>query len=160
MHTETVTIYTFAELPERAKERAISDWRSRGIPYDWWDESINSLKAFTEHFGVRIKDYSVGGYSYSYVTTDAENRHFRGRKLRDFDPDHMPTGYCADCALWGTFHAEWKKTGDALGAFNEALDAWVRDVVADMEYQDSDEAIAETLEANDYQFTEDGEVWH
>lgn len=160
MRTETVTIYKFNELPEAAQQRAISDWRNVGEPYVLWSEARASLEAFAEHFGVRIKDYSVGVWGNSYVETDAENRHFRGLKLRDFDPDHMPTGYCADCSLWGTFYKHWKQTGDAMAAFNEAVDAWIRDVVADMKYQDSDEAISETLEANEYDFTEDGEIWH
>lgn len=159
MKTQTVLTYDFDELSDASKARACDAWRARGVEYFWRDDAKRSLETFADFFGVRIKDYEVGAYSYSYVTTDAENRNFRGRKLRDFDPDHMPTGYCADYPLWNTFHSRFKETGDALRAFNDAVDAWVGDVVADMEYQQSDEAIAETLRANEYQFTGDGKFW-
>lgn len=160
MQTISVDIYTFDELDAAGQERAIRDWRASGTEYFWLDESIDSLKAFCGHFGVKIKDYSIGAWGYSYVTTDANNRHFRGRKLRDFDADNMPTGYCGDYPLWNTFYKVFKASGDALRAFNDAIDEWVSDTVRDMEYQESDEYIAEHLSANDYRYTADGRVYY
>ena len=91
------------------------------------------------------------------MTTDAENSNFRGLKLRDVTRDNTPTGYCLDCALWFTFYDEFKRTGDALRAFNEAIDAAVAEVVADMEYQYTDESVDEMLTINEYEFLENGE---
>lgn len=160
MQTITVDIYTFDELDEAGQERAISDWRASCTEYFWLDESLDSLKTFCQFFGVTVKNYSIGIWGPSYVNTDAENRHFRGRKLREFDADYCPTGYCIDYAFWNNFYAVFKKTGDALRAFNDAIDAGVRAIVQDMEYQESDEYIAEHLSANDYRFTADGRVYY
>ena len=43
-----------------------------------------------------------------------------------------------------------------MGAFKEAIHVAVRDIVRDMEYQNSDEAVDEMLVVNGYEFDEDG----
>ncbi len=101
MRTETTTIYTFDELPDDdAKERA----RERGRQWvsddpAWNDESYESIEAFRKHFGVKLKEWSIGAYESLDYSTNAENSHFRGLKLSQFDRDYMPTGYCLDCDL-------------------------------------------------------------
>lgn len=157
MRTETLTLYKFDELSECAKDRA----RERGrqmIAEDpaWCAESLESINAFCEFFGVKLKTWEVGAYSPFSFSTDAENRHFRGRRLRDFDRNHMPTGYCLDNNLWATFHDEFKKTGDAKTAFNEALHAGFKAWRDDLEYQLDDESIDEFLTINEYEFDEYG----
>jgi hypothetical protein len=93
------------------------------------------------------------------METNAENAHFRGRKLSEVNRDYMPTGYCLDCNLWETFRTVWKETGSPLRAFNDAIDQAIKDIVSDMEYQNSDEAIDEMLIANEYEFDEDGRFY-
>jgi hypothetical protein len=102
-------------------------------------------------------DYRVGAYCPVEWATDASNEHFRGRKLREFNRDHMPTGYCLDCALWMTFYDVFKATGDAKRAFKDAMQQGFIDWQNDLEFQDSDEYIDETIEANEYEFFENGE---
>ena len=157
MQTIELNLYTIDELPtERAKERARDWWRGLGETF-WSDESLDSIKAFCEHFGVELKSWEVGAYSRPYFSTDAENSHFRGCKVSDFKPDHMPTGFCLDWPLWSTFYHEFKRTGDAKAAFVEALIEGFKCWAADLEDQNSDEYIDEHLEVNGYTFTEDGE---
>lgn len=156
MQVIELTIYTINELPtEKAKDNARNWWRSFG-EFHWNDESRQSIETFCYHFGVRLKNWQIGPCSQFVYTTDAENRHFRGRKLKDFDREHMPTGYCLDCSLWQTFYDVFKRTGDAKEAFDSALHAGFSDWQKDMEDQMSDEYIDEHLEINGYTFTEDG----
>jgi hypothetical protein len=155
MRTETRTIYTINELTDDAKERA-RDWYRHGMEYHWSDESRESIEAFCKHFGVRLKDWSVGAFGPINYTTDAENRHFRGLRLRDFSRDHMPTGYCLDCDLWMTFYDQFKATGDAKAAFDAALWQAFKSWRNDMEHQHSDEYIDEHLSINEYEFDEQG----
>jgi hypothetical protein len=156
MRTETISIYTFDELNDAAKEKA-REWYKNGMEYFWWTDALESIKAFCDGYNVTIKDYSVGPFERSWITTDATNEKFRGVKLRDVPRDDMPTGYCLDCALWQTFHDEFKRTGDALRAFNEAIDAAVAKIVAEMEYQYTDESVDENILCNEYEFLENGE---
>jgi len=158
VRTATIALYTFDKLPsEQAKDRARETGR-QWVSEDpaWGAESLDSINAFCEFFGVKLKTWGVGPYYPFHFSTDAENRHFRGRRLRDFDRDYMPTGYCLDCDLWMTFYDEFKKTGDAKTAFNEALHAGFKAWRDDLEYQLDDEYIDEFLTINVYEFDEYG----
>jgi hypothetical protein len=153
------TVYTYAELSDSAKENA-KQWFSSG-GYTWIDEGIDSIKAFCGHYGIELKDYSLSPYAYSYIETNAENRHFRGVTLKKvlLEKDLMPTGYCVDCDLFYAMAENMKENGgNALAAFNFAIDAGKKSILADMEYQDSDEYIAEVMEINNYEFDENGRV--
>ena len=158
VRTETLTLYKFDELPsECAKERARETCR-QWVSEDpaWGTENLESINAFCEFFGVKLKLGGLDHITRFTFSTDAENRHFRGRRLRDFDRDYMPTGYCLDCDLWMTFYDEFKKTGDAKTAFNEALCAGFKAWRDDLEFQLDDESIDEFLAINEYEFDEYG----
>jgi hypothetical protein len=155
MRTIEQTIYTFEELNDEAKEKA-RNWYRNGLQYPWWDEVKDSLKSFCDEFGITVLDYSIGDARREYIKTDATNANFRGFKLKDFDRKAMPTGFCFDCDLRYTFADQFKQYGDALGAFNEALEAFLQSVRNDVEYQYTDEVVDESIEANGYEFTEDG----
>ena len=157
MRTATIELYKFDELPDDAKDIA-RNWYLQDIEYPWFHESLNSIKAFCDHFGVSVKDWSIGAFSPSWLTTDATNANFRGIKLKSIDRENMPTGYCLDCDLWSTFYDEFKRTGDALYAFNQAIDAAVDSIVKDAEYQYTNESVDEMLIINDYEFTIDGNI--
>jgi hypothetical protein len=159
MRTIELEVLTFEELTDSAKDNA-RDWFREGNDYFWWKDSLKSIEAFCSEFNVSIKDYRVGTCSYSYMDTNASNDHFRGRKLSEFTQDHNPTGYCLDITLWETFCDTWKETGSALKAFNEAIDAGIKDIVRDMEYQDSNESIDEMLIVNQYEFYPNGKIYH
>lgn len=155
MRTMTINVYKFSELSEDAQERA-REWMRNGYEYPWFDEAIASVRALCDVYGVKIKDYEIGDYGRSFIATDATPAHFRGVKLRDIDRDQMPTGYCLDATLWQTFHDQFKRTGDALYGFIDALDEAVQEMVSDIRYGYSDEAIDELIEINEYEFLEDG----
>lgn len=157
MKTMTINVYAFNELSENAKQKARHEYRIKQREYFWLDEGFDSLKAFCHHFGVALTDWSVGTCSYSWVATNANKDDFRGVKLKTINRDYMPTGYCMDCSLWITFYDVFKASGNALLAFNEAIEQWVKDMVSDMEYQDSDEYIDEHMTINEYEFNEHGE---
>jgi len=147
-------MFQFSELSDRAKERARDWWRTVS-DYDGNDE-LDSISKFCDEFGVKLTEYSVAPWSSPDYKTNADNSHFRGRKLREFDRDAMPTGYYIDCDLYQTFYDEFKLTGDAKWAFDKALYegfiAWRND----MESQTEDEYIDDCLIANEYEFDSEG----
>lgn len=156
---KTITTYSFSELSDQAKETAISDYRSNGSEYSWQDESHESLNAFCNLFGAKVTDWSIGTYGHSYIKTDADTSHFRGwNKAKVAAIPEFLTGYCFDCDYIETFKKEFERTGNALGAFNDAIDAGLSDWIKDMEWQESDKYIADHMEANEYQFLEDGRM--
>ena len=159
MEVIEVEIYTFEELSDEAKERA-RDWWRKDLDYPWFSESIDSIRAFANHFGVTLKDWQIGGGGgRDYIHTDATSANFRGVRLADIDKDYMPTGYCLDCDLWGEFYQEFKRTGDAKYAFEQAMEHAIWKIQQDIDYQYSDESVDESLTINDYKFTADGRIW-
>lgn len=158
MKTIEIQIFSFSELSDKARERA-RDWFKNGLDPAWGDESLDSIKKFCDRFDVTLTEWSIGARSPIDYRTDATQAHFRGVKLSQFTRDHTPTGYCLDCALWGTFYDVFKATGDAKRAFNDALYAGFKEWRDDLEWQYSDEAVDENIEANNYQFTISGEFW-
>jgi hypothetical protein len=158
METIEINLYAFDELSDEAKERAREWWRE-SLDYPWWSEAHESIRAFLDHFGVEMRDWSMGERGRDYIKTNANKGNFRGRKLRDYSRDYMPTGYCLDCDLWGTFHDEWEATSDPMYAFQQALEAALSAIASDVEYQFTDEAVDESLRINSYQFTEDGRLY-
>ena len=153
-------IYTFEELDEQAREKARA-WYRDGLDYPWFGEAMDSIRAFASYFGVTVTDWSLGsGSGRDYIKTNATNINFRGIKLSDIDREEMPTGYYIDSELWYEFHNEFKRTGDAKYAFEQALEAAISAIQRDIDYQYSDESVDETLTINDYRFTKEGKVWN
>ena len=147
------TIYQFNELSDEAKETARVSFRDRES--FWTQESIQSIEAFCEAFGVSLLDYSVDIYR-SFYRTDASNASFRGKRLSQFNRECMPTGYCLDNELWMTFYDVFRNTGDAKYAFNAALYAGFKAWREDMKHQTTDEYIDDFILANGYEFYENG----
>ena len=155
MRTIETTIYFFDELSDEAKEAAIQHIRQI-TEYPWYSECVDSLKAFCNVFNVRVTDYTLSDCYRASISTDATPAHFRGLKLSSVNREAMPTGFCFDCDLQYSFHDEFKKTGDAFYAFNDALQTFLISVRKDIEWHYSDEAIIECIQINGYEFTEDG----
>lgn len=151
------TIYKYSELDDSAKARA-KEWFSQG-GYTWIDEGIESVRAFCRALRLPDKlDYDLSPYSHSYIDSDVTPAYFRGLKLKDIDREAMPTGYCLDCDCFYTFYDTFKETGNAYEAFIAALDAAKKAIIAEMEYQDSEEYIQEMMEINGYEFDEQGRI--
>ena len=157
MRVLTVEAFRFQDLEDEAKERA-REWYRNGLDYPWFSESIDSIRAFAKHFGVSLMDWEIGG-GRNYIKTDATNANFRGVRLDAINRDYMPTGYCLDADLWEAFYDEFKKTGDAKHAFEQALEAALCAIQRDIEYQYSNEAVDESLRFNEYEFNSNGSIF-
>lgn len=157
MQTVEIQIYHFHELDDRAKERA-REWYRANCEYTWFSEAKDCLTAFCDHFGVKVLDYSIGE-NQGFVKTDAGQHHFRGIKLSEQLRDAMPTGLWLDCELFMHFYDEFKNTGNAKAAFEDALYNFTRAVRNDVEHYYSDEAIDENIEINEWTFTADGKFY-
>lgn len=158
MQVIETTVYTFDELNDKAKERARDWWRGIG-EFPWFDEYQASLNAFCDKFNIRITDCYLSNCYRASVSTDAMPSHFRGLKLKQIDRTEMLTGFTADCSLMFEFHDVFKKTGNALYAFEQAIEQFLIDLRNDIDSTYEDDYVDETLTANAYTFTEDGKVF-
>lgn len=186
METKTVNIYTFAELSDEAKQAAIYQDQSHSGWFRA-DEYMASLKALAEHFGSSVVDYELdwgnacGPSSMEFNARAQEDSglsktawaaHLRA-KLRELGTYNRRTlkGH-GDCKLTGCSTDEnaidglrWAFYRDGERDLNvllqAAFDSWIKAAWADWKYDyDPSEkgGYAETAEANDWRYTEEGRI--
>lgn len=152
-----VTLYKYEELSDTAKER-VKEWCNQS-GHIWGAESVESFEAFAAQFGAKVTGWEYGAFAMANISTDATPANFRGFTLAQArtSPEYL-TGYCLDGTLREVFVREFKRTGDAFAAFNEAMDAGIKEVRADWEHQFSDEYMQDVCDVNEYEFTADGRI--
>jgi hypothetical protein len=155
----TFKFYKFEELSESAKDFARDWWRNTSDCISWNQESKESIVAFLDQFGIELRDWNIGPHQAIYYRlSDYDNSNFRGMKLKQFTRENYPTGYCLDADMSIAFYDTFKKTGDAKYSFEQAVEqgfiAWRND----MESQLEDDYIDDCLIANEYEFTEEGNI--
>lgn len=181
MREMTVTVYSFAELSDDAKDRALNAFRDINVEYDWWDGAYDTICTVGKLLGLDIDRIHFD--TYLYCVFDADYEYVRGaakaiqaefprttdlhdvaRKLQDLQKRHFYSLSCAitkgrdanrySCFRFGEDY-ECEDLGDILDDFAH----WARILLRDeYEYLTSDEAVKETIEANEYEFTEGGKL--
>ena len=214
MKTIEVKLYSFNELSQEAKEKAIQNHRNNGLEYFWNEENLQSLKAFCKVFDIDLKKYSIDSYGHSYVDTSLnasedvlnlsgvrllkylwnnfrtdiykgkyyfvkseqalKHKRVKSQTLKNgkifnsyrsaiqLESSCPFTGYCMDEDLLEPvfkFMALPLNSVTYEDLLNDCIESWLSAAVKDLEYQESDEFIGEHLEANEYEFTEDGELF-
>ena len=145
MRTIELKVYTINEHPDKDK---CFHW----IRNNWYDLNNHSVQEVVASLkGLQVV---IGGdldYSISSSPCRGEYVKFKDYEedlLNELDANELPlTGVCWD----GDLIESMQKDGDAYGVL-EALHQ-------DTEYLYSDEGLQELCEANDYEFTEEGEVY-
>lgn len=161
MREININLFSFSELNEEAQKSALI-WACNNIGdiYCWNDESLQSIKAFCQKYVVTLERYSISPFEGYEYATNASNDNFRGVRLKHIRREEWLTGYCLDNTLMYTFYDTFKETGNALGAFNTALDAGFKEWLEDWEDSYSDESLGDFLDANEYEFTQYGSKWN
>jgi len=160
MRTIETKIYQFHELSEEAKEKAIQNLSDINVMHQWWEFTCQDA----ENIGLKITGFELD-----------RNRHCVG----EF------TIYPTECArLIVENHGETCKTYKIAKNYLEEIlvidettedegqeeltdiqDNFLKDLLEEYssilqqeyEYLTSEDSIIETIEANEYEFTEDGE---
>ena len=175
MRTETIKIYSFEELNEEAKENAIEKNRTMNVEHDWWDCTYESMK----ELGVKIDSFDIYYRNINIIIEDSEHTanktiEYYGEgmevvkisKLFIADRDALIKklgegneidGYSVKEEFIDEYDEEIEYLEDEYRKeMSEEILTWLRD---DYEYLQTDEAVAETLIANDYEFTEYGAIY-
>ncbi len=181
MREMNVTVYSFAELSDEAKERAINAFRDINVEFNWWEDSFDTIRAAGELLGLEIGEIRFD--TDSYCTFDAHYRYVCGavKAVRDEFPRaddlckvakdlqalqrrHFYSLSCAVTEGWSVNYYRCFRFGedyecDALGDILDDFAHWARILLRDeYEYLTSNEAIRDTIEANEYEFTEAGKL--
>lgn len=194
MKTIEITIYKFEELSSEAQENAINKWRESETEYYFASDNEASLKAFTDIFPIRVRDFSYDAYSHSertVYTGEADHQTLTGarlvahiynnygsvlfpaktytlksgkkRKSKIFvDLEMVMTGYYMDNVLLDPIYDFLKNGGkytDWEDLLSDCVYQWGKACQADCHYQQTAEYIKETIIANEYDFTSEGELY-
>ena len=154
------TVYTFAELSDKAKQKA-EHWYCENVPYFWGDEHISEIKEFLGVFNVELTRYEYDTYTFSY-RTNLESCKWQGNNKKDVLARlaRYQVGYCAGEGLKQAFLAEYVKHGSIKLAIIKSLGESFKDLVKDLEYHFSDEAIEYFFGSDEdyFYFYEDGTI--
>ncbi len=178
METQTINIYKFSELSKEAQERATTD-HAKNFGYEAESDAWASMEALAAHFGAKIDDYSFdyfGGPTerLSFEFQDGEDESImkpaeierRLKKLGSYNKrtgrgngDCVLTGYCADEDAIDGFRLAWRAgVRDLSKLLRAAFASWLKAAQDDCEYAYG-EGFAETADANEWRFTEDGKFY-
>lgn len=163
MRLENIKVYSYNEL-DNSTQCKIRDRFALNMEYPWFNEAIESIEHFCHTFGVKINDYRIDPDDYrgSYIRHNADNSNFRGYTLANAKKllDSNGNGYCVYFDCINAFYDQFKLNGDAKGAFQYALEYAIKSIESDIEYQYSKEAIEDLIAANEYEFLENGDIFH
>lgn len=172
MRTIETKLYKFSELSEKAKQKAIENMYDINVCFDWWMFAYQDA----EQIGLKITSFDIdrGNYCEGKFIEDAQTV---ANKILLHHGEQCETYKTAK-----TFLSDWDQLvekysdgitknkvaeGNECDFDNEADDLeneFLKSLCEDFktilsneyEYQTSKDAIIETIEADEYEFTEEG----
>lgn len=175
MRAIEVKLYEFEELSTKAKENAIAEHRDINVYSDWYDSTcegmkevgieINSFDIYRMDINITIGDSEyTANETIAYFGEGMEIVKISKQFISDRDALIKRLGEGNDIAGYSVkeeFIDEYDEEIEYLEEqykreMAEEILRWLRD---EYEFLQTDEAIAETLIANDYEFTENGEIY-
>ena len=201
MKTETITLYSYDELSDKAKDVA-RDW-FLSDSHDDFSEAIDSLHAFEKVFPIKVKDWNYGwggqwvSFSFlgnddivtlcgwrlaTYIWNNYRNDIYKGKyfstKMSWIDGKcHYKYRHSkiilesGSCPFTGTCYDEdlldplWKFLESPSNSMcfsdlmHDCLYSWIKSIDNEADSHTEEEYIAETCEANDYNFLASGKFW-
>jgi len=166
MRTETTTrtLYKFDELSDSAKDKALDNCRYYEVDHGWWEQTYEDAS----EVGIKITSFDINRAS--YCKGDIPDTEQTAHNIVD--------NHGEACDTYRVAAAYLKERDEAIDTFKEDADEDYKDEKLDdlgeeftkaileeylsilrkeYEYMTSDEAVKEMIEANEYEFTEEGE---
>jgi DNA-directed RNA polymerase subunit F len=153
MKKYTVTTYSFDELSQEAQEAALSELCDINVDYDWWRYSYDDA----ENIGVKITSFDMD----RYCNMDFDSALSIAEKIvkehgEMCDTYKTAVKYITEYAKLVT-EQEQEQLEDLDNEFKKSLEEDYRILLAkEYDYLTSDEAIKESIEANNYEFLSTG----
>lgn len=173
MKTKTIELFTFDELSENAKQKAIESLWDINVNYDWYECLISEFEDQLMNAGFsNIKINFSGFYSQGdglSFTGDFNNNDIKltdeiyYQSIKDFlvYVKHKHCYFSID-RISSHYYHENTVTSDneyCLEYCRSIMQEFYRALEKEYEYLTSEAQIIEIIECNDYYFTENGELY-
>ena len=153
MKIKKTKVYLFDELSDEAKEKVIEKLAWINVEYEWWDAIFEDAK----NVGIEILEFELGSYCRGNIDDAIDT-------ARAILKEHGDT-----CETWQTakdFHDTIAKDGEDTDDYENLCLEFKYSLLEDYriilqkecDYLTSETVIIETIKANEYEFTVDGEL--
>jgi len=164
MKTIEIKVYRFEELDKQTKEKVIENYRYINVDNTFWydciKEEFNSL-------GLEIKEFDLdrGNYAKIYIDNFEDTSNYIIKEFGDSVLiKQTAKNYINE---YEKIQANFKEDEDIEREVELLDDQYEKEYSEDIlsylrssyDWEISDEAITETIEANDYDFTTDGKIY-
>lgn len=158
-------IYKFEELSDKAKQRALEKLWNINVEFDWWDWTYEDAK----EIGLKITGFDISHrrdikgkitwYSDEDVSKKILKNHGDGCETYKIAKEYL--GELLRIKMqWDEESVEYEEETETLHDWflKELLNAYWNTLNEEYFYLTSEEAIKETIECNEYDFDEDGNL--
>lgn len=175
MKTIELNLYKFDELSDQAKQTAIEKLSDINVDYDWWQftyEDAENIGLKITSFDLDRNRHATGEFLEDAYTTACKIMIEHGKECDTYKTAENFVNFWNDAV---TAHSdmvecdivEFGKEYDFDEYVSDAVDEFLKDILEDYsimlqnesEYLQGEEAIKETIMANDYDFTIDGLIY-
>lgn len=168
MRTKTITLYSFDELSEEGKKKAIENLYDLNIMHDWWESTYEDA----ERIGLKISSFDIdrGNYCQGEFIKEAEKvaslileNHGEEcetyKTAKTFIDEYKPKKEKFESENEGFYFEHENEGADLQSEFLKSLLEDYRIILQkEYEYLTSEEQIIESIKANEYTFTENGKL--
>jgi hypothetical protein len=170
MRTETVNIYKFNELSDKAKDSARDWWREGALDYGWWE----SIYEDAERIGLKITGFDTGRsceITGDFTSTPEETADkvlaehgdrcgtwAEANAYKNTLAEFMATAEKDENGELATYALEADKEDIDKEFLRALLEEYLSTLRKEEEYQLSDEVADGMITVNEYEFTEDGGI--
>jgi hypothetical protein len=171
MKTIEVKVYEFAELSEKAKQKAIERFSDINVNFEWWENTYEDAA----NIGLKIKGFDIDRGSYvkgeftlaaNEVAQNILNEHGETCETYKTAQNFMNDWQTVLANYMDETHEDYESS-ESEESLLEIEEEFLRSLCEDYriilqneyEYQTSEAAIIEGIEANEYDFTEDGTLF-
>ena len=155
MRIRETKVYSFDELSEDAKQTALGKLSDINVCYEWWD----AISEDATRIGLSITEFEFDG-----------GRDCRGDFCKSYEDvaKMILQEHGKECETYKTakeflVSSAKAKDDEVVGLEVEFRQSLLEDyriiLQKEYEYLTSEDAVIETIEANEYEFTEDGKIF-
>ena len=176
MRIAQVEVYKFNELNKEVQQKVLDKHRYINTEFDWWDGDYEYFKEQLVKIGIEAETF--------YFNLEPRYRDFHlekpmvvdERKFLKFCGVDLRTKEARNIIEEEGIAINWTHTGGGDGyhwidpeivnevclmdCLKKVLDKFWKELDSEFDGLITDEAIIDTLEANNYEFTKDGELFH